>query len=514
MLRLCFLLSLVSICASPAIGTERDETLAIAAKQIDGFINEQLQNEGITAADVSTDAEFCRRVWLDLAGVAPPVAELREFLSDDRETKRDALIDRLLSSSLHAGHMATRWNAILLPPDAQSQPEQRQNVAALHRWLRDQFRENVPYDYLVAGFLTAGGSSDAGPAVFYTARELEPEKLAAATSQIFLGLQLQCAQCHDHPTDRWTQKDFWQYAAFFSQLQQSNAAMGRQTIEDEPGGQVTLPETETVMMPRYPGVSEPPEPDPGDIRRRQLTIWMASRDNPYLSRAAVNRIWYQMFGRGLVDPVDRMDADNLPSHPELLNFLADLLIENRFDLRTIYAAIARTDAYQRSSEYDGKRPDADRFAVMTVKSLSAEQFFDSLQQNVYRRGVSTMDQPNRATQAMRQVFLDRMRASDMNPSDYPHGVVQALGMMHGPEIVSATDANRLGLLAALEAPFLTNTERIETLFLATLSRPPSNDESERFANFLSENGSESNELSPMIDLLWVLLNTAECALCP
>ena len=166
---------------SAAFGADRQTKLTSAATEIDRLIDARLQTAGVTAAKRSEDAEFCRRVWLDLAGVAPPVSDLREFLADESPNKREVLIDRLLSSSQHASHMATRWNSILLPPDAQSQPEQQQSVIALQRWLRDQFRDNVPYDYLVAGFLTAGGTSDSGPAVFYTSRELEPEKLAAAT---------------------------------------------------------------------------------------------------------------------------------------------------------------------------------------------------------------------------------------------------------------------------------------------------------------------------------------------
>jgi hypothetical protein len=515
----------LAIGAGGAVGAT-DSSLADAANRVDRLIEARLQQESVAPVGRSSDAEFCRRVWLDLVGVAPPVAELRAFLNDRAPTKRQELIDRLLVSPLHANHMATRWTSILLPPDAQAQPQGQQDLAALHRWLTDQFRNNVPYDYLVAGFLTAGGAADSGPAVFYTSRSLEPEKLAAATAQVFLGLQLQCAECHDHPFDRWTQQDFWHYAAFFSQLTQSNTTMGRSAlIEDRPGGEVTLPGTDKVMEPRYPGVSEPPEPDPNNFRRRQLTIWMASRDNPYLARAAVNRVWHQLFGRGLVEPVDQMDKDHPASHPELLDFLSNLLIEHRFDLKTIYAVLARTDAYQRTSRVEGSRPAEHLFAAMMVKTLCAEQFIDSVQQNVYHRGLfqigqnpSGLGQPNQSTeyQIMRQAFLDRMRSSDLSPGDYPHGVVQVLGIMHGPEVSAATDANRLGLLAALQAPFLTDADRIETLFLATLSRPPDDQEADQFAAFLQREPSESElpRTSRLSDMLWVLLNTAECATCP
>jgi hypothetical protein len=499
-----------------ALAEDANKVADAAVENIDRLLQDSWDRDGITPTAISGDAEFCRRVWLDLAGVAPPVAQLREFLSDPSENKRERLVDRLLVSPQYANHMASRWNEVLLPPDAQTQLQQQQNVAALHEWLRSQFRDNVPYDYLVGGFLTAGGAGDTGPAIFYTSHSLEPEKLAAATSRIFMGIQLQCAQCHDHPFDRWTQEDFWRYAAFFSQLEQNDSQMGRNSIiEDRPGGEVTLPETDTVMPPRYPGVAEPPEKDPGDIRRRQLTIWMASRDNPYFARAAVNRAWAHLFGRGLVDPVDAMDKDNRPSHPELLDYLADYFIAHRFNLRTLYATLARTKAYGRtSSAAAADRPPEDAFAAMTVKTLSAEQFFDSLQQNVYRRSAPSLADRMSSERASRQQFLTRMSASGSSPRDYPHGVVQVLGMMNGPEINIATSPNQVGLLASLEAPFFSESDRIETLFLAALSRMPKDAEAKQFATHLAAAETSQEKIVAMSDLLWILLNTAECAVCP
>ncbi len=495
---------------------EQSETIDTAAQTIDQFLQESWQRDGITPAPQSGDAEFCRRVWLDLAGVAPPVSALREFLSDSRADKRKRLVDDLLASPEYANHMASRWNEVLLPPDAQLQFQQQENVAALHGWLRAQFRDNIPYDYFVGEFLTAGGAGDAGPAIFYTSYSLEPAKLAAATSRIFLGIQLQCAQCHDHPFDRWKQEDFWHYAAFFSQLEQSDSRMGREAIiEDRPGGEVTLPETETVVPPRYPGIAQPPEEDPADIRRRQLTIWMASRDNPYFARAAVNRAWSHLFGRGLVDPVDAMDADNRPSHPRLLDFLADHFIAHRFNLRTLYATLARSDAYGRTSSVAAAdRPAEDSFAAMTVKTLTAEQYYDSLQQNIYRRSAPAAEERTSADRATRQQFLARMRAAGSSPRDYPHGVVQVLGLMNGPEIIAATNPQQPGLLAALEAPFFSQQDRIETLFLATLSRLPTAEEAIRFDDYLTAAKDSSQESRATSDLLWVLLNTAECVVCP
>ncbi len=514
-LRFLHLVTLVGFAVSVQ-AEGRESVLDAAATKIDAFLASSWKANEITPAPRSSDAEFHRRAWLDLAGVAPTVAGSRQFLADESEDKRERLVDRLLQSPQHADHMAAIWNEILLPPDAQTQLEQRENVASLHRWLREQFYNNVPYDHLVGSFLTAGGAADSGPAIFYTSHAVQPEKLAAATSRIFLGLQLQCAECHDHPYDRWTQRDFWRFAAFFSQLERDESRGARNPIiEDRPGREVTLPETETVMSPRYPGVSDPPERDPRGIRRRQLTIWLASRDNPYFARAAANRVWGQLFGRGLVEPVDAMDADNQPSHPELLAFLADHLIRLRFDLRQFYATVARTSAYGRSSAVDApERPPHDSFAAMSVKTLTAEQIYNSLVQNIYCRSPLDSGAGPASLDPRREAFHARMRAVGSSPADYPHGVVQALGMMNGPETLAACSPERTGLLAALQAPFFDDEQRIESVFLATVSRYPTPDESSRMAAMLSSASDRSDRAQRLSDLLWALLNSAEFAMCP
>ncbi len=504
-----FIATLWLACWLIAAASNADDSISNGAKEIDRLLELSWDREGISPVGRSTDAEFCQRVWLDLAGVAPTVSQVRRFLMDPGDHKRDRLIDRLLTSSRHANHMANRWSKILLPPGDQNPFQQQENVTALQLWLRNQFRENTPYDHFVGRFLTAGGVGNRGPAIFYTSRSLEPKKVAAATSQVFLGIQLQCAECHDHPFDHWTQEDFWQYTAFFSQLQQSNARMGQQAIiEDRVGLEVRFPDSDKIATPQYPGASVPPEEDPQGMRRRQLTIWLASRDNPYFARAAVNRVWEHLFGRGLVDPVDAMDQANKPSHPELLDFLSRYFVQQRFDLRKLYATVARTKAYQRTSLVEDQTsiPEAS-FAAMSVKTLTAAQYYDSLQQNVFRNTTPSSDQS-------RYQFVNRMRSSDRSARDYPHGVVQVLGLMNGPEVGLATDVNQVGLLASLEAPFLSDSDRIDTLFLATLSRFPTDQESQEFAMYVESAADHKAKLVALADLLWVLLNTAECTVSP
>lgn len=487
-----------------------------AAAEIDRLLSESWQRDEITPVDPSGDAEFCRRVWLDLSGVAPPVSQLRRFLEDSSTDKRERLVDSLLRSPRFASHMASRWIDTLLPADVQTQAQSADNIAELHRWLQKQFLENTPYDHFVGRFLTAGGQGNSGPAIFYTSYSLQPERLAAATSRIFMGIQLQCAQCHDHPFGKWSQESFWEYAAFFGQLQQRDGAMAGQTIiEDRSGGEVMFPETERVMLPRYPGASGYPEEDPSENRRRQLTIWMASRDNPYFARAAANRAWSHMLGRGLVEPVDDMDSDNPSSHPELLKHLSGFLIEQRFDLRALYAAIGRSRAYGLTSRVapDEHRPPGS-FAAMQVKTLSPEQFYDSLQQNVFRQSAVIPSDRNSPSRGQKQQFLTRMRVAEASVRDYPHGVVQALGLMNGPEVTLATQQNSSALLHTFDAPFFDDRQRVETLFLATLSRMPSESESKRFLDYLGNHDDATAKSNTMGDLLWILINTAEYAVCP
>ncbi|QEG40662.1 DUF1549 domain-containing protein [Roseimaritima ulvae] len=507
-----FLVGVCCLVGMPAALAQEASVLAMA-ERIDEHLRGTWEQDGVVPAEPASDAEFCRRVWLDLAGVAPPVSVLRTFLSDTAPDKHDRLIASLLASPQYAAHMAERWNRVLVPADQADMPVDTRSLKA---WLRKQFQRNLSYDNLVAEFLVAGGPADSGPAVFYTSHDLEPKKLAAATARIFLGIQLQCAECHDHPFDRWKQTDFWSYAAFFSQLKQRQAGRG-QWIEDLPGGEVRLPESQLVSVPMYPGVPEPPEPDVADYRRRQLTIWLASRDNPYLARAAVNRVWEHLFGRGLVHPVDAMDADNPASHPKLLQELSDYFVEQRFDLRKLYQTLASTKAYRMSSAYSaGERPAMDTFAVMNVKTLSPQQYYDSLMQNVLRVPPPWDDanSANSPEQAMRQAFLNRMGSGGAAPVDYPHGVLQALGTMNGPELQRASLQPQNGLLAVLDAPFYSDVDRIETLYLATVSRLPTKAEQQRCSKFLADIDSPAETAAVRGDLLWALLCSTECAVCP
>jgi hypothetical protein len=384
----------------------------------------------------------------------------------------------------------------------------------VQNWLRQRFVDNLRYDNLVSDLLIETKGNNEGPALYYTSLDVAPEKLAASTARIFLGLQIECAQCHDHPFDHWKQRDFWGYAAFFAQLRQPDANQPGMMVNlvDLTSGDVMLPETDEVIPPRYPSGGTP---DDLGTRRQQLAIWIASRDNPYLPRAAVNRAWWILFGRGIVEPVDDLGPQNPPSHPELLDELTQYFVDSGFDLRELLRTIASTRAYQRTSEWTaGEPPAPELFARMTVKSLSADQLYDSVNRVLHRRGQGMMPGSNVQSPLLdpeRQAFIAKMDVAGRSPLEYQAGVLQALTLLNGKDLADATHPERSPLLGAVEAPFLEDQQRIDALFLATLSRLPNEDEAKICSKQLADR-SASDHPAVWSDILWALLNSAEFAL--
>ena len=285
------------------------ESSAQMAARIDVQFEQMWALDHIEPAPLASDGEFLRRAYLDLNGVIPRASEVREFLADDRPDKRVQLVDRLLASPRYSTHMATNWRNRIIPVNADA--TRGPQAMALQKWLRTRFAKNLRYDNLVGELLLTLGGDELGPALYFQANDLSPEKLATNTAELFLGVHLQCAQCHDHPTAAWKQTDFWGLAAFFARVkapeQRNNPMQMSYRLVDADQGDVRLPDSAEVVPPKYPG---------GDVatdearrsRRLQLALWITSRDNDYFSRAAVNWAWSQLFGRGLVESLDDASA--------------------------------------------------------------------------------------------------------------------------------------------------------------------------------------------------------------
>jgi hypothetical protein len=492
---------------------ERDPVLARREmiRLIDQRVDERLAKVKLTAAEQADDAEFLRRVYLDLTGSVPRVADAQRFLADKSADKRAKLIDELLSSPANANHLANIWRAMMLPGGINF--EQITSIVGVQNWLRQRFVENLRYDNLVSELLVATAGDDAGPALYYTSLDLAPEKLASSTARIFLGLQIECAECHDHPFDKWKQGDFWGYAAFFAQLQRpdNNRAM-RGLVVDVETGDVKIPETEDIVLPKFPSGNAPSADELG-TRRMKLAVWMASRDNPWLARAAVNRVWSIMFGRGLVEPVDDLGPKNPASHPELFDELTQYFVDSGFDLRELFRTIAQSKVYQRTSRWSGEAVPDELYLHMPVKALTAEQLYDSLSRVLPRRSGGTMPGLNVRSSLLdpqRQQFLIKMQVQGKSVLDYQAGVLQALTLLNGADLTEATTADKGPLLLALDAPLFEEAERLEAMFLATLTRKPTDAERELFTKHVgSRSPSEKNKA--WSDVLWALLNSAEFA---
>jgi len=480
------------------------------AKDIDRFITSDLIRNQQQPNPRLSDELFVRRVYLEIGGRIPRLAEIGDFVTSKDARKREKLIDKLLSSHDYVSHTYNYWADILR---LQDHPINNNQIAQpYHEWIKDSIRTNMPYDEWVHTMLTAEGRIWENPAVGFAMRDSNMELDAVDNMvQVFLGTQIGCAQCHDHPFDDWKQEDFWGYAAFFARLPKNdNMVRGRNfRLTDRMEGDVTLPETETVVLPKYPGGEASSQQDYG-TRRQQLSIWMASPDNPYVARAAVNRIWSMLFGRGLVNPVDDLGPHNPASHPELLETLTNYFIDTQYDLRNLLRVLCSTDAYSRTSQVDPAAvPAPELFAAMAVKVQTAEQLYDSLSRCLSQSEQEYSPFPGVSMDGRRQQFLTKMVSRSADATEYDRGLQQALKLMNGSETSEATDLERSSLLTSLEAPFLSDTQRIEILYLATLTRFPTAAEIARAEEFIAADSTNEGRRMARADVLWALLNSAE-----
>jgi hypothetical protein len=497
---------------SPASAAERLDSEALA-KRIDHYLNVRLVQKHIKAAPRSDDAEFIRRVYLDLAGCIPSIIDVRDFLDDTRPDKRHIWVDMLLEGKKPSrkpeafpAHFANVWRAWFL---ARVNSEQAGALAsATESWLRERFKTNTPYDRLVRHMIAAQpfDNNSLSPSVFYQINEYKPENLAAAASRLFLGIKLECAQCHDDRSGgSWSQGQFWSFAAFFAGVEpQRGQASNKRQIE--------IPGKKRVARARFLDDVEPAW-KADDNPRAVLADWVTSGKNPYFARAAVNRLWAYFFGAGLTDPVDEQGAHNPPSHPELLDELARQFVDHQFDLKYLIRSIVSSEAYQRTSAASRSGSDDLRlFARMPVRGLSAEQLFDSLAEATeYQDSGPTFTNrfADPASMSPRQRFLARFAHQD-KPTEAPTSILQALYLMNNSFVAERTSLEQNRTLATIADSTRTSTaRRVETLFLVVLSRKPTEAESKRLVRYVDRGGSGSDPRKALADVFWALLNSAE-----
>ncbi len=496
------------------------------AAEIDRLFDDAWKKNGIEPAPAADDSEFVRRLYLDLAGRIPAASETREFLARTSPDQRSELVEQLLDGPAFVRHFTIIWRNALIP-QAFNEPFTRQLVPGFEAWLWKHFSEETAYDQIVRELITtpidfgndpqAVLTSASSPSAFFIVRQLQPENLATGTSRAFLGVRLDCAQCHDHPFDKWKRNQFWNMAAFYSGFKPpegadpDNPAMMMNMKESLQSRSIKVPSTGDVVPAVFLTGAEPAWTE-SSVPRQVLADWVTAKDNPWFAKMAANRLWAQFLGQGIVQPVDDFSDNNPPSHPEVLNLLAAQFAAHEFDLKFLVRTITATRAYQTSSrQTHASQSDPTQFARAALRGLTPEQFFDSLAEAIgYYQPYRTDNPFVIDADTPRGRFLELFRDETESPLLKETTILQALAMMNGDFVDNATTIEKSQTLRAVaDFPLMSDEERLETLFIAALSRRPTESEKVTFGKYIADGGTSQNPQEAMTDVFWALLNSSE-----
>ncbi len=480
---------------------------------IDGFVNAKLQRMKLLPSGPADDAEFLRRVSLDIAGVPPTITDVNAFLADTTEpvAKRAAMVDRLLSSPEFVEHWTLKWSDLLLN---RRKTVTERGVWAFRNWIRQSVATNKPYDQFASELMTAGGSTLENPAANYFRIAREPKLVMENMTQVFLGTRFSCNQCHDHPFERWTQNQYYELAAYFADVGRRALPNGDEFVFTNASPEAVInPSTNQAAAPKFP-FSHPGTVDANAHRREQLSQWLTAKENPYFARSIVNRYWSYFLGRGIIDPVDDIRASNPASNSELLDALTKDFTDNGYDLKRLIRIICTSATYQRSLETnDWNDDDTMNYSHAVPRRLSAEQLYDSIiQATGAPRALPGVPAGFRASELpdsqVEVAFLDMFgRPPRESPCECERttdvSLGQTLNMVNGPTIGDAI-AHPDGIIAKTLAAGATNEQLIETVYLSTLCRRPSAEEMARSVEYFSTVATPKEATE---DLAWALINS-------
>ncbi len=498
---------------------------------IDEYVIAKLRRLHIVPSELSGDAEFLRRACLDITGTLPPPERVREFLADDDPGKRDKLIEILLNSPEYVDYWTFRFSDLF-----RVDYNARQDVKSTHlyqQWIRDSVVRNTPYDRIARERIAAQGNAAATQNYFFFGLR-PPQEIVAEQARVFLGVRLDCAQCHNHPFQRWSQNQFWGLAAFFSQMTLvPTGSSGSSLVIDEPGlgkdgGKAIHPRNKEEVQPRFLDGKELPEAGRADPRA-YLAEWVTSPDNPFFARASVNRVWGYFFPRGIVDPVDDFRTSNPPTHPELLDALAADFKQHGYDLKHLIRRIAQSRTYQSSGRSnETNKSDTINYARSLPRRLDAEVLLDAISQvtekeeEFYHVGhpLAPGGKPAVAPPGTRAIhlvpelfpsrFLDihgRHTRSTVRGRDNQPKLEQALHTVAGSTFTTkfTEPGGRIDRLLAAGA---SNGRIVEEFYLAALTRYPTAREKRLLGEMIGEQDAPRKALE---SLVWGLLSSREFA---
>jgi hypothetical protein len=505
------------------------ENLPPAKNFIDEFVFANLKQIGVPPSPLCDDSTFLRRVSLDIAGRLPTAEEAKTFLASKEADKRDKLIETLLASGDYADYFAGKWTS-LLHNKRDAATDITANFA-FHSWVRDSLLANTPYDQMVRQLLAATGTIASNPAVAWYKRVKEPTLQLEDVAQLFLGVRMQCAQCHHHPFERWSQRDYYSMAAFFSQVgRKPTTTAGEDVIFHKRG--IAQAENKKTKQPVKPAALGAPTLDisADEDPRLHLAAWLSDKSNPFFAKSLVNRYWKHFFRRGLIEPEDDIRDTNPPTNPELLDALANHFIKSGYDLKSVVRAIAQSNTYQLSEKPNAHNGvDRQNFSHFYPKHLSAEVLLDAIDQFTGAqtdfadlppgtRAIALPDNSYNRSSGFLKVFgrpegasvceCERVQSSSLS---------QSLHLMNAAEVKAKLSANN-GTADRLVKSAEPDAEKIRALYLAAFARQPRAEELQSVAAFLASTrlDAQGKPLDPAKakrqayeDILWALISTKE-----
>lgn len=527
-------LSVVAVLAStPAAWAQnqawrsKDEVAALT-KRIDDHIAAAQKDAGVIPGPPAEHGAFFRRLHLDLVGIIPTLHYVKDYIQNDSPDKLWMWSEQFLSDTTYSKHFAAVLRAhILNAANQQAQPL----LPSFESWLRERLQANEGYHKIVHKILEPGSevannmalrgmpqSGPGNPAAFYVAAESKAENLAGSASRVFLGVKLECAQCHAHPFAKWTKDEFWEFAAFFVGTQPAFGRFGPDgaqpvNVPASTAREITIPGSAKVVKAKFL-TGEEPIWKPNEPTRTVLADWITSPKNPYFAKATVDMVWQYFFGISLLEPIMEPSDDSPITHPQLLNDMAQSLIAHDFDLKFLIRAIVHTQAYQRSSGNHGPitKDDYVLFTRMPVRGLSPEQLFDSVVEAVigpeghkrFNAGPAMNNFNPRQLNSPRAQFLAKF-VNDDKRHESQTTILQALFLMNGNFLADELRKNRnLDDIARFN---YSSEERVALLYRMMLSRQPRAEEVARLAPYLD--AEPTNVRQRLGDILWALLNSAE-----